>query len=75
MAMMLQDGSRGEAHQQTVRLGCERVAIPEVIFSPQDIGILQGGLPAAAAAAIAASPLGNATRRCFLLCQSVLHRV
>ena len=49
-------GGGGLEDLQVLALNAERISIPELLFSPQDAGLGQPGLPAAIAAAIAACP-------------------
>uniref|UniRef100_A0A915Q1C2 Splicing factor 3B subunit 4 n=2 Tax=Bilateria TaxID=33213 RepID=A0A915Q1C2_9BILA len=44
---------------QRLRVNIERFAVPEVLFSPSDIGILQMGIPEAIAASVKKCPYGN----------------
>lgn len=46
------------AEEQYLRLSNERIAIPEVLFHPSDIGIEQMGIPEAICHAVSQTPMG-----------------
>eukprot|EP00118_Oscarella_pearsei_P000012 m.3972 g.3972 ORF g.3972 m.3972 type:complete len:416 (+) comp10030_c0_seq1:125-1372(+) len=49
-------GEKLEEHQQIIRFTNERFSIPEILFSPSDIGIRQCGIPEAIIKSIQATP-------------------
>lgn len=44
---------------QKLRVNVERFAVPEILFSPSDIGVLQMGIPEAIATAVKKCPFGK----------------
>lgn len=52
----LAGGGKGEVREPTVLLGNERFTVPELLFSPQDVGMKEAGLPAVVLQSLDALP-------------------